>query len=99
MAEKLKSRKFWVAAISILVGVLGLLGAEESLLQLLSSAGLILVPAVVYIVTEGKVDAAAVKTVDMEALAAAVQEYMEASGKSGGTRDTASGEKTSGEAG
>lgn len=92
MAKKLKSRKFWVAALSILVGILGLLGAEESLLQLLSSAGLILVPAVVYIVTEGRIDAAAVQTVDLAALAAAVQEYASsaksAAEKEGGTTET-----------
>lgn len=98
MAEKLKSRKFWVAALSILVGVLGLLGAEESLLQLLSSAGLILVPAVVYMITEGKIDAAAVQAVDMEALASAVKEYMEASRDEDGEREETR-EQASGEAG
>lgn len=73
--SKLKSRKFWVAALSILVGVLGLLGADENLLQFISSAGLILVPAVVYIVTEGKIDAAAVATIDTDALLEAIKGY------------------------
>jgi len=77
MLEKLKSRKFWVAIVSIIVGVLGLFGASDNVIQLVSSAGLILIPGIVYIVTEGKIDASAVASVDMTKLIEAVKEYLD----------------------
>lgn len=76
MRKKLASRKFWVAAVSIAAGVLGALGAEDSLVQMVSAVGLVLVPAVVYILTEGKLDAAALRAVDLDALGTAVSEYL-----------------------
>lgn len=60
MQEKLTSRKFWMAIITIIMGVLGVLGADDNIIQMVSSIGLVLIPAVIYIIVEGKIDAAAV---------------------------------------
>ncbi|GEM_PF-1002654 len=75
MLSKLTSRKFWVAIVSIIVGVLGVLGADDSLIQMVSSVGLILIPAIVYIITEGRIDAAALNQIDMDAVIEAIKEY------------------------
>lgn len=77
MMQKLKSRKFWVAIISIIVGILGVFGASDNVIQLVSSAGLILIPGIVYIVTEGKIDASAVSSVDVAELVETVKEYID----------------------
>lgn len=69
MIQKLTSRKFWIAIISIIVGILGVFGVADSTIETISSLALILVPGIVYIFTEGKVDAAAVaKQIDVESL-------------------------------
>lgn len=77
MKEKLTSRKFWVAVISIIVGILGVFGADDSLIQLVSSIGLILIPAIIYIIIEGKIDAAALRTIDFEQLLAEIKKFLE----------------------
>lgn len=77
MKEKLTSRKFWVAVISIIVGILSVFGADDSLIQLVSSIGLILIPAIIYIITEGKIDAAALRTIDFEQLLAEIKKFLE----------------------
>jgi len=77
MKEKLTSRKFWVAVISIIVGILGVFGADDSLIQLVSSIGLILIPAIIYIITEGKIDAVALRTIDFEQLLAEIKKFLE----------------------
>lgn len=65
MLEKFKSRKFLMALLSVVLGVLGLFGVADGTIEMTSSIGLILIPTIVYIVTEGKIDAAAVgKIVD-----------------------------------
>lgn len=60
MLEKLKSRKFLMALLSVVLGVLSLFGVADGTVEIASSIGLILVPTIVYIVTEGKIDAAAI---------------------------------------
>lgn len=77
MKEKLTSRKFWIAVISIIVGILGVFGADDSLIQLVSSIGLILIPAIIYIIIEGKIDAAALRTIDFEQLLAEIKKFLE----------------------
>ena len=78
MKAKLTSRKFWVAIVSILVGILGVLGASDDTIQMVSSVALILIPGIIYIVTEGKIDSAAAGAVDMAALIAAIKKYLAA---------------------
>ena len=79
MMQKLTSRKFWLAVISIVTGIMGVLGANDNAIQTVSSVALILIPAVVYIFAEGKVDAAAVQSavqqIDLDALVEAIKEY------------------------
>ena len=60
MLQKLKSRKFLMAAASVIVGILTMFGVPDSLLALISGAALIVIPVITYIATEGKIDAAAV---------------------------------------
>lgn len=60
MLEKLKSRKFLMAAASVIVGMLTIFGVSDSLIALISGAALIVIPVITYIFTEGKIDAAAV---------------------------------------
>ena len=60
MLEKLKSRKFLMAAASVVVGVLTMLGAPDSLIALVSGAAMVVIPVITYIATEGRIDAAAV---------------------------------------
>lgn len=77
LKEKLISRKFWLAIISILTGVLGLFGVADSTIEMVSSVALILVPAIAYIFVEGKVDAAAVAgKIDFEALRNLFEEFL-----------------------
>lgn len=63
MLEKLKSRKFLMALLSVILGVLGMLGVADGTIEMVSSIALILIPTIVYIATEGKIDAAAVNQI------------------------------------
>lgn len=60
MLAKFKSRKFLMALVSVIVGVLGMAGVADGTIEVVSSIALILIPVATYIVTEGKIDAAAV---------------------------------------
>lgn len=57
LKAKLTSRKFWVTLISLLTGIAQLFGADGDLVSIISGAALALVPVVVYILSEGKIDA------------------------------------------
>jgi threonine/homoserine efflux transporter RhtA len=59
--SKLKSRKLWLAIAGIATGVAIALGADASDIETVAGAIGAVVCAVTYIVTEGKVDAEAVK--------------------------------------
>jgi phage shock protein PspC (stress-responsive transcriptional regulator) len=59
--EKLKSRKFLVAVAGVIVGLCMALGIDESEVTSVAGAVVSVASVVSYIVTEGKVDAAAVK--------------------------------------
>jgi hypothetical protein len=63
MLEKFKSRKFLMALLSVVVGILTMFGIADGTVEVVSSIGLIVIPVVIYIVTEGKIDAAAVKKI------------------------------------
>ena len=61
--EKLTSRKFWVTLIGVACGIACLFGADSTSVELISGALLTLVPTVVYVITEGKIDAQGAKKI------------------------------------
>lgn len=58
--KKLKSRKLWAAAVGIITGVAMIFGLDTNVINTVAGAVMALVSAVTYIVTEGRIDAAAV---------------------------------------
>lgn len=58
--QKLSSRKLWMAIAGVATGVAVALGASETEITTIAGAVTALVSVVTYIVTEGKIDAAAV---------------------------------------
>lgn len=62
LKAKLTSRKFWVTLISLLTGVAQLFGADGDLVSVISGAALALVPVVIYVLSEGRIDAASAGT-------------------------------------
>ena len=60
--QKLTSRKLWVALAGVVTGIAIALGADASEIQTVTGAVTAIVAAVAYIITEGKIDAEAVKT-------------------------------------
>ena len=63
MLEKFQSRKFLMALLSVVLGIMTLFGVAETSIEVVSSVGLVLIPTIVYIFTEGKIDAAGVKQI------------------------------------
>ena len=61
--KKLTSRKFIVTAISTIAGVVTLFVGESEVVQIIASALMVVVPTIVYCITEGVVDAKSVKTI------------------------------------
>ena len=59
--SKLTSRKFWISLISTFVGIAELFGADGELVSVIVGSALALIPSIIYIITEGKVDAASAK--------------------------------------
>jgi len=59
--QKLKSTKLWTAIAGIAYGIAISLGADASEIQVVSGAVVALLSAMSYIITEGRIDAAAVK--------------------------------------
>lgn len=57
--RKLTSRKLWVAAAGLVTGIAMALGGDASELQTLAGTVAAVLSAVAYILTEGRVDAAA----------------------------------------
>lgn len=60
LKEKLMSRKLWLAIIGAGAGIAIAFGAPESIVSTILGAATTLISVVFYIITEGKVDAAAV---------------------------------------
>ena len=54
--SKYLSRKFLMALLSVVAGLLTMFNVEDSIVQLITSIGLIIVPTLVYIGVEGKID-------------------------------------------
>ena len=57
---KFKSRKFLLTLLSVVLGVCTLFGVDEGIISLISGVGMIVIPTIIYILTEGKIDAASV---------------------------------------
>ena len=58
--KKLKSRKLWVALLGVAFGVATAFGVDPNVAETVSGAVVAVVSVVAYIITEGKIDAAAV---------------------------------------
>lgn len=61
LIKKLSSRKLWAAVVGIATGLGLVFGLDENIISTVSGAVVALASIITYIVTEGKVDAAAVK--------------------------------------
>ena len=59
--EKLTSRKFWLTLIGVGAGIAQLCGADGNTVELICGAALAIVPSVIYIIMEGKIDAEGAK--------------------------------------
>jgi predicted Zn-dependent protease len=62
IVRKLTSRKLWLAIAGIATGVALALGADTSEVSTIAGAVTAIVSVITYIITEGKIDAAGVKT-------------------------------------
>lgn len=61
--KKMTSRKFIVTAISAIAGIVTLFIGNSEVVEIIASALMIVVPTIVYCITEGKIDAASVSTI------------------------------------
>lgn len=61
MYYKLTSRKFWLSMITIISGIVGLLNVGDSNIGMILSGLMTLLPTIVYVITEGKIDAEDIK--------------------------------------
>lgn len=61
--KKLTSRKFLLSAISMAAGLAALCGADETIVSVIAGALMTVLPAVVYCITEGRIDEASAKAV------------------------------------
>ena len=66
MWKKLGSRKLWLALAGVFTGVALILGADAEEIQTIAGAITSLISVIVYITTEGKIDAEAVKQTILE---------------------------------
>lgn len=73
--RKLTSRKLWLAVAGIAAGIAMALGASQSEIATVAGAVTALISVITYIITEGKIDTAAVKA------ALAVQNAVQADGE------------------
>ena len=59
--KKISSRKLWAAVVGVLTGLGMIFGLDADIISTVSGAVVALASVISYIITEGKVDAAAVK--------------------------------------
>lgn len=73
--RKLSSRKLWAAAAGIVSGLAMVFGLDETVISTVAGAVVSVASVIVYIITEGKVDAASVKNAveDVESAVEKVQ--------------------------
>lgn len=62
LKRKLSSRKLWAAVAGVITGLAMVFGLDEGVITSVSGAVVSVASVVAYIITEGRVDAAAVKT-------------------------------------
>ena len=76
MSKKLTSRKFWIAISQIVAGLLIVFNFTDNTATVISGAIVSLSSAVIYIITEGKIDAASVSqaATDIQTAVEAVKE-------------------------
>lgn len=60
---KITSRKFIVTAISNIAGIITLIIGENAIVDIIASALMIVIPTIVYCITEGVLDAKSIKTI------------------------------------
>jgi len=72
--KKLSSRKLWAAVVGIVTGLAMVFGLDEGTISTVAGAVVSVASVITYIITEGKVDAAAVKNAveDVQDAAAAL---------------------------
>ena len=61
VTKKLSSRKLWAAIAGLVAGLAMVFGLDEGIITTVSGAVVTVASVIIYIVTEGRVDAAAVK--------------------------------------
>ncbi len=61
--SKITSRKFIIAMIAAIAGVISLIVGDNEIVQIVASAAMIIIPTVVYCIMEGTIDAKSVKTI------------------------------------
>lgn len=61
--EKLTSRKFIVTAITAIAGIVTMFVGDNEVVDIVASALMVVVPTVVYCITEGVLDAKSLKTI------------------------------------
>ena len=62
LKRKLSSRKLWAAVAGVITGLAMVFGLDEGVITSVSGAVVSVASVIAYIITEGRVDAAAVKT-------------------------------------
>lgn len=60
LIQKLTSRKFILAALTALTGIFTLIFGENAVVQTVMGALMVILPATIYCITEGKLDAASI---------------------------------------
>ena len=60
LIQKLTSRKFILAALTVLTGILSLIFGENAAVQTVMGALMVILPTAVYCITEGRIDAASI---------------------------------------
>ncbi|HHT17908.1 MAG TPA: hypothetical protein GXZ77_09425 [Papillibacter sp.] len=61
IGQKLSSRKFWAAVAGLVAGLAMVFGLDADIISTVSGAVVTIASVIAYIVTEGSIDAAAVK--------------------------------------
>ncbi len=69
--RKLTSRKFLVTAVSVLAGTAIAIFGHESEVSAIAGAAMVILPAVIYCIMEGRIDTASVRTIGNAAANAA----------------------------
>lgn len=66
LKRKLSSRKLWAAIVGIVTGLAMIFGLDESTISSVAGGVVSMASIITYIITEGKVDAAAVKPQEVQ---------------------------------